>query len=438
MARKLINSWLAGMASLALIPTSFCSHRRPHPIPKPPRLSPQSARSALAAGESRDFPAPRMVEGLPFETRPPEKADDKPLFPQQTRAPYHKVADYAVTTITNKLRLPWCIAFLPDGRFLVTEKENPGALRIVDQDGTISAPLTGLTMLAAPGRTGIARCGARSPLRQHQARLLHVFRTTAGRLQQHQCRSSRAGSVGRRPARRHRDLPRHSRSTGQQFLHEARRAHCLCQGSGVCSCRSAIATKVRPGWSRNRPTTISARSFTSRRTACPPPTILSCTSPACCLRSGPSARAARRASPSIPGPAISGKSSMDRAAAIVFDLIEPGKNYGWPIITHGIDYPGVPIGEGITTREGLEQPVYYWDPVIAPRGWPFTTASCFRSGQAASSSAACAAGCWIGLNSSTTESWRKSPSSPNFAAASAMCGWDRTALSMCSPNQTGS
>jgi glucose/arabinose dehydrogenase len=44
----------------------------------------------------------------------------------------------------------------------------------------------------------------------------------------------------------------------------------------------------------------------------------------------------------------------------------PGKNYGWPIICYCIDYPGGPIGEGITAKAGLEQPVYYWDPVIAP------------------------------------------------------------------------
>ena len=96
-----------------------------------------------------------MVEGLPFETRPPEKADDRPLFPQQTRAPYHKAADYSVATITNQLHLPWCIAFLPDGKFLITEKENPSALRIADRDGTISAPITGLAMLAAPGQLGL-------------------------------------------------------------------------------------------------------------------------------------------------------------------------------------------------------------------------------------------------------------------------------------------
>lgn len=45
---------------------------------------------------------------------------------------------------------------------------------------------------------------------------------------------------------------------------------------------------------------------------------------------------------------------------------EPGKNYGWPVITYGIDYPGGPIGDGITAKPGMEQPIYYWDPVIAP------------------------------------------------------------------------
>src|SRR3981189_3598703 len=70
-------------------------------------------------GDSREFPPPRLVEGQSWDARPPEKADDKPLFPQQTRAPYHKVHGYKVTTITDKLHLPWSIAFLPDGKMLV-------------------------------------------------------------------------------------------------------------------------------------------------------------------------------------------------------------------------------------------------------------------------------------------------------------------------------
>ena len=55
---------------------------------------------------------------------------------------------------------------------------------------------------------------------------------------------------------------------------------------------------------------------------------------------------------------------------------EPGKNYGWPVITYGIDYNGTKIGEG-TAKPGMEQPVYYWDPVIAPSGMVFYTGSAF-------------------------------------------------------------
>jgi glucose/arabinose dehydrogenase len=50
---------------------------------------------------------------------------------------------------------------------------------------------------------------------------------------------------------------------------------------------------------------------------------------------------------------------------------EAGKNYGWPVITHGENYGGGPIGEGITSKAGMEQPVHYWVPSIAPSGMAF-------------------------------------------------------------------
>jgi glucose/arabinose dehydrogenase len=56
---------------------------------------------------------------------------------------------------------------------------------------------------------------------------------------------------------------------------------------------------------------------------------------------------------------------------------EAGKNYGWPIITYGLDYNGRPIGDGITAKAGLEQPIYYWDPVIAPSGMIFHSGKLF-------------------------------------------------------------
>ena len=51
--------------------------------------------------------------------------------------------------------------------------------------------------------------------------------------------------------------------------------------------------------------------------------------------------------------------------------IVPGKNYGWPTITYGLEYSGEKVGEGIQQKAGLEQPVYYWDPVISPSGITF-------------------------------------------------------------------
>jgi glucose/arabinose dehydrogenase len=53
------------------------------------------------------------------------------------------------------------------------------------------------------------------------------------------------------------------------------------------------------------------------------------------------------------------------------NVVERGKDYGWPTITYGIEYSGAEIGEGITAKPGMEQPVYYWDPVIAPSGAVF-------------------------------------------------------------------
>jgi aldose sugar dehydrogenase len=53
--------------------------------------------------------------------------------------------------------------------------------------------------------------------------------------------------------------------------------------------------------------------------------------------------------------------------------IQPGKNYGWPTITYGIEYSGQKVGEAKTQQDGLEQPVYYWDPVVSPSGMTFYT-----------------------------------------------------------------
>ncbi|HET6723791.1 MAG TPA: PQQ-dependent sugar dehydrogenase [Chitinophagaceae bacterium] len=53
------------------------------------------------------------------------------------------------------------------------------------------------------------------------------------------------------------------------------------------------------------------------------------------------------------------------------NIIRAGKNYGWPTITYGIEYGGGKVGDGIQQKDGMEQPVYYWDPVLSPGGMAF-------------------------------------------------------------------
>lgn len=59
------------------------------------------------------------------------------------------------------------------------------------------------------------------------------------------------------------------------------------------------------------------------------------------------------------------------------NLIEKGKNYGWPLVTYGKEYSGEPMPGAVTEREGYVDPVYYWDPVIAPSGAQFYTGDAF-------------------------------------------------------------
>lgn len=59
------------------------------------------------------------------------------------------------------------------------------------------------------------------------------------------------------------------------------------------------------------------------------------------------------------------------------NIPEPGKNYGWPVISYGINYDGTPVGSGKKEMPGMEQPIYQWTPVIAPSGMAFYTADLF-------------------------------------------------------------
>jgi len=59
------------------------------------------------------------------------------------------------------------------------------------------------------------------------------------------------------------------------------------------------------------------------------------------------------------------------------NVIEKGKNYGWPLVAYGEEYSGLAIRGAVTDRAGYGQPRYYWDPVIAPSGAQFYTGDAF-------------------------------------------------------------
>src|SRR5665213_994631 len=158
MNRKMILVLSLGAASLgaALIPLTALPQNpasaQTSPVTNVPAGTPEGV-ARMQGQNSVGFPVPQTIEGKPIETRPPELPSDHPVFPGETRAPYHATAPYNVTTITDQLHAPWSLAFLPDGKMLVTEKG--GTLRIVDAKGSISQPLAGVPEVAAQGQVGL-------------------------------------------------------------------------------------------------------------------------------------------------------------------------------------------------------------------------------------------------------------------------------------------
>jgi glucose/arabinose dehydrogenase len=63
------------------------------------------------------------------------------------------------------------------------------------------------------------------------------------------------------------------------------------------------------------------------------------------------------------------------------NIVQPGANYGWPLVSWGIDYGGSPIGDGSRERDGTVQPIHYWDPSIAPSGMTFYDGDAFPEWQ---------------------------------------------------------
>ncbi len=336
------------------------------------------AQDAPVVPNNPDYTA--LVEGKPVDSRLNENVKDKPAFPGQNRAPYHKTAPYKLTEITSGLHAPWALGFLPDGKFLVTEKL-PGALRVVSPDGAIAPPVSGVDGLAKGWKeTGLFDL----VLDPNFASNHRIYFTFFG--------FDRGMISGIQVARATFNQAANSLSD-VKVIFKARPQTPNDNRSGVGSRSGGRMVMGKDGYLY---ITIG-----DRDTGGSYPWLVAQTLD---THLGKILRITTDGKPAPGNPFTGQEAAYPEIWAIgqrsqeglAFDndgnlwetehgprggdelnLIKKGANYGWPVVTHGIDYPGNQTGDSEPTRAGIEEPVYYWAPSIGPGNLAFYKGNLF-------------------------------------------------------------
>jgi aldose sugar dehydrogenase len=280
---------------------------------------------------------------------------------QRSPTPDAVSGNLRVETVAKGLEHPWALAFLPDGRMLVTEK--PGRLRIVDRNGRVSQPLAGVPRVHAVGQGGLLDVALDPKFAENRLVYLSYAEPSEGGAGTAVARG-KLGSAGLENVQViYRQQPKvegggHYGSrlvfgrdgtlfiTQGDRMNHRERAQNLSEGFGKI-------VRVNPDGSIPKDNPFVGRSGAR-------PEIWS--------------YGHRNVQAAALHPETGQLWTVEHGARGGDELNHPeaGKNYGWPIITYGVDYSGAKIGEG-AVKAGLEQPVYYWDPVIAPSGMAFYT-----------------------------------------------------------------
>lgn len=300
----------------------------------------------------------------PVETREPN-SNYKPAFAGQTRIGGVKTkTPYEAKVITNDLKSPWGITQMPDGRFLITQKE--GTMRIASANGNLSEPITGLPSVNSRGQGGLLGLTL-DPSFANNRMVYWVFSENVqggnltavakGKLSADDKRIENATVI-------YRATPAHNSN-----LHFGGRILFDKTGNLVVSTGERSDLETRPlSQSLNAALGKVIRITTDGKPASGNP-----------FAGNSSAR------PEIysyghrnvqglawhPQTGDLWEGEFGPRGGDEINLVQPGKNYGWPTITYGIEYSGGKVGDGITQKSGLEQPVYYWDPVVSPSGMVF-------------------------------------------------------------------
>jgi len=317
--------------------------------------SPSTANSQHATADSTY---------APVETNKPN-SNYQPAFQGQTRIDGVKTrTEYDVTVLSESLKSPWGIVSLPDGRLLITEKE--GSMRIAAQDGTLSDAIAGVPEVNSNGQGGLL--GVTIDPDFEANRMVYwtfsenrpggtLTAVAKGRLSNDERALENVQVIYRATPAYDGRLHYGSRilfdgdgniivSTGERSDLETRpQAQDLNSGLGK------VIRITRDG------SPASGNPFEGRTDA--RPEIYS--------------YGHRNVQGLAIHPATGDlwEAEFGPRGGDEINRIEAGKNYGWPTITYGIEYSGEKIGDSIQQLDGLEQPIYYYDPSISPSGITF-------------------------------------------------------------------
>lgn len=305
----------------------------------------------------------------PVETREANSPQYKSAFVGQTRTNGVKTTTkYSFKVLTEKLNSPWGLTSLPDGRLLITEKS--GNLRIVKTTGEMSDKITGLPSVDTDGQGGLLGITLDPAFAQNRM-VYWAFSepvsggnhtsVAKGRLSDDERKIENAVVI-------YRATPAHKGN-----LHYGGRV--LFDKNGYLF--------VSTGERSDRSTRPQAQQLNSGLGKIIRITTDGKPAPGNALASAGGSRPelysyGHRNVQGLTINPVDGELWSNEFGPRGGDEINhviPGKNYGWPTITYGIEYGGGKVGDGIQQKEGLEQPVYYWDPSVSPSGMTFYSGS---------------------------------------------------------------
>jgi aldose sugar dehydrogenase len=306
------------------------------------------------------------------DTRPPNAKSQAPAFAGQTRAPLMKSeVAYQVSDYVTGLQKPWGLAFLPDGALLITEK--PGRLRLFAR-GALSEPVTGVPAVDSRGQGGLLGLALDPRFTRNGLVYLSYAEPQAGGLTN---TAVARGKLVAGPAPRLENVTviwRQSPSLAST-LHYGGRLVFARDGKLLITTGDRSVTAGR----MQAPNKDSALGKVVRIN---PDGSVPKDNPFV-GQAGAKPELFSTGHRNIQSAALNPRTGElwevehGTRGGDELNIVRKAKDYGWPTIAYGIEYSGAAITGGITQKAGLEQPIYYWDPVIAPSGMVFYQGAAF-------------------------------------------------------------